>query len=74
MSLADQGTISKELCAKIRAEPELLRVKQEEARRNHKRLRTTNPRFRVKHDARSTAYFHAHKHDEAYILYSSISR
>jgi hypothetical protein len=74
MSLANQGTISKELWVKIRAEPELLRVKQEESRRNHKILLATNPHFRAKHGARNTAYFHAHKHEEAFILSSSISR
>lgn len=71
--LAGKGTISKELWAKIRAEPELLRVKQEEARRNAKKLRATNPRFRAMDTAKSGAFYHAHKHDEAYVLSKCMS-
>lgn len=52
----------------------MLRVVQEESRRNHKRLLTTNPHFRAKVSARVKAYFHAHKHEEAYVRGKSISR
>jgi hypothetical protein len=64
----------KEFWAKLRAEPELLRAKQEESRRLNRRYVETSPTARAKKLATARAYFQAHKHDETYLRYKSISR
>ncbi|KAI4848514.1 hypothetical protein E4T44_03885 [Aureobasidium sp. EXF-8845] len=64
----------KEFWAKLRAEPELLRARQEESRRLNRRLIETSATARAKKVATAMAYFHAHRHDETYIRYKAISR
>jgi hypothetical protein len=73
LQLARQG-FTKELYAKIRNEPELLRAKQEQERHYKETKWATNPEYRARRKALNLAYYHAHKKDEAIIRNSSISR
>jgi hypothetical protein len=74
MLIDAKGNTHKEFWAKLRAEPELLRAKQEEARRLNRRLIETNADARAKKIATATAYFHAHSQDEAFLRCRAISR
>lgn len=61
---------NKEVYAKIRAEPELLRARQEELRYHNNKLRsTTDVEIRAKTQKVKSAYWQAHKQDEALIRY-----
>jgi hypothetical protein len=76
LHLESRGTTHgyKEVWAKLRAEPELLRARQEESRRLNRRLVETSATARAKKVATAKAYFQAHKHDETYLRYKSINR
>lgn len=59
--------VTKELWAKMRAEPELFRARQEEIRYYNDRQRATSLEYRAKHRKQASAYYQAHKRDETYI-------
>ncbi|KEQ74190.1 hypothetical protein M436DRAFT_43569 [Aureobasidium namibiae CBS 147.97] len=62
---AARSRINKEVWAKLRAEPELLRAKQEELRyHHHHRIRFKDVEVRSKSGTRALAHYHAHKHEE----------
>lgn len=66
--------VNKEVWAKIRAEPELLRARQEELRYHNNKLRSTNVEVRSKIETRAAAHFNAHKEEEINIRTRSIYR
>lgn len=61
--------INKDVYAKIRAEPELLRARQEELRYHNHKLRSTDVEFRAKTQKIRSAYWQAHKQDDALVRY-----
>lgn len=67
---ASNYRVTKEVWAKIRAEPELLRVRQEEGRYHHNiKLRSTDVESRAKTQKVKSAYWQAHKQDDALVRY-----